>query len=193
MTVKGAGALTGRQLAIVHELMGWRETFAQRVNRPVRAVLKDHLLVEIAKHALTEFSEIRALRGLNLGDREVHALCRVVKKALTIPSEDWPTPRPREHETPREASLVALLTAVIRGYCLENNLAYGLVATQKSIKDLIRARAAGSSGAPDDVDLLAGWRGRSVGKLVSDVLAGRRSIRIEWHNGEPIVSVSSIN
>ena len=107
-------------------------------------------------------------------------------------SEDWPTPKPREHETPREASLVALITAVIRGYCLESDLAYGLVATQKSIKDLIRVRAAGSSGAHDDVDLLTGWRGRSVGKLVSDVLSGRRSVRIEWENGEPIVTVSSM-
>ena len=190
--VKGAGALTGRQLAIVHELLAWRESFAQRVNRPVRAVLKDHLLVEIAKHAMTEYSEIRSLRGLNLGDREVHTLCRVVKKALTIPSENWPTPKPREHETPRDASLVALITAVIRGYCLENELAYGLVATQKSIKDLIRARAAGSGGSHDDVDLLTGWRGRSIGKLVSDVLAGRRTVRIEWQNGEPVVAVSSM-
>lgn len=189
--VKGAGTLTGGQLAIVHELMAWREAFAQRVNRPVRVVLKDHLLVEIAKHAMTEFSEIRALRGLNLGDREVHALCRVVRKALTIPSKEWPRPRPREHETPREASLVALITAVIRAYCLENNVAYGLVASQKSIKDLIRARIERNEGSPDEVDLLTGWRGRSVGKLLDDILSGRRTVSVEWHKNEPAVHVSS--
>ena len=189
--VKGAGALTGRQLAIVHELLGWRESFAQRVNRPVRTVLKDHLLVEIAKHAMTEFAEIRSLRGLNLGDRDVHALCRVVKKALAIPSEDWPTPRPREHETPREASLVALITAVIRGYCLENELAYALAATQKAIKGLVRARDGRAGRSDNDVELLSGWRGQSLGKVVDDVLAGRRAVRINWNNGEPIVGVSA--
>ena len=187
--IKGAGSLTGQQLAIVRELRAWRESFAQKVNRPVRIVLKDYLLVEIAKHQMTEFSEIRALRGLNLADRNIHTLCRLVKRALAIPSDKWPAPRPREHETPQEASLVALATAVIRGYCLENGLAYGLVATQKSIKDLIRYQAKQPRGSRKGIELLDGWRGKAVGAMLDDVLAGRRSVQVKRVNGEPIVHV----
>ena len=187
--IKGAGSLTGQQLAIVRELRAWRESFAQRVNRPVRIVLKDYLLVEIAKHQMTEFSEIRALRGLNLADRNIHMLCRIVKTALATPSDKWPAPRPRDHETPQEASLIALATAVIRGYCLKNGLAYGLVATQKSIKDLIRHRAKQPRGSRKGIELLNGWRGEAVGAMLDDVLAGRRAVRIERVDGEPVIQV----
>ncbi len=186
--VKGAGSLSGQQLAVAYELLRWREAFAQRVNRPARVVFKDHLLVEIAKHAMVDFSEIRALRGLTLPDRDVRALCRIVKSALEIPSERWPTPKPREHESPSEVAVVSLASAVARSYCMENELAYGLVATQKSIRDLVRHRS-GQILSADAVELLNGWRGASVGAVLDEVLSGSRSVGVARVDGEMAVRV----
>ncbi|MCH8243571.1 MAG: HRDC domain-containing protein [Planctomycetes bacterium] len=186
--VKGAGSLNGRQLAAVRELMQWRERFAQRLNRPARVVLKDHLLVEIAKHGMTEFAEVRSLRGINLSDRDVHSLCRAVKKAGTLKEAEWPKPKPRVNETPGEGALAALATAVVRGYCLENKVAFGLATTQKAIKDLIRCHE--GTGDRNGAEILQGWRGKTIGKLVDDVLAGNRNVVVGRVDNTPVVLTS---
>lgn len=179
LRVKGSGSLKGRQLAVVREVLAWRETAAERLNRPVRAVLKDHLLVEIAKLELCSAGEIRDLRGLNLSDRLVRALCEVVVDALNTPREQWPALRPRDTETPKESALIALATAVIRGYCLEHGIAYSLLASQKSIRELVRHCTKGRPANRADVSLLNGWRGQTVGAVLEELLAGRRSVHVE--------------
>jgi ribonuclease D len=189
MRVKGSGALRGRQLAMVRELLAWREELAKQRNRPVRVVLKDHLLVEIARLELGSFKDVRDLRGLNLSDRDVRGLCRAVEKAVNTPGEQWPVLAPRDFESPREAALIALLGAVIRSYCLEHDLAYGLTATKKSILELVRHCTAGNPQERNEVELLCGWRGRTVGEMLESVLTGQCSIRVECPDGEPLVRV----
>lgn len=185
--LKGTGSLDGRQLAVVGRILAWRDETAQRINQPARVLLKDHLLVEIAKHGIASVPELRELRGINLSDRNARGLCEVVKEAQALPSSEWPTPKPRETESPREATLIALATAVARSYCLDNNLAYGLVATQKSLKDLVRHCAGQPSDGGDDIALLRGWRGESVGKTLQHVLTGRMSVHVEpVHNGRAL-------
>lgn len=188
--VKGTGALKGQALAVARALLAWREALAERLNRPVRAVLKDHLLVEIAKLGMRSFREVRDLRGLNLSDRDLRALCRVADEALRLPSEQWPAPAPRETETPKEAALVALTTAVIRSYCLKHDIAYSLAAAKKSIQELVRHATGGRPSDRAAVGLLNGWRGETLGVVLEDLLAGRRSVRIETVNGDARIRVS---
>ncbi|MFQ5463607.1 MAG: ribonuclease D [Phycisphaerae bacterium] len=179
MRLKGTRSLSGPQLAIVQALLKWREGLAERFNRPARVLLKDHLLVEIARHQIAQFSEIRNLRGVNLKDTDVRALAKVVAAAMQTPVSEQPRPKPRERETPQEEVLAALITSVVRSYCLENRLSYSLVATQRSIRELIRHRASSNSNKSGSIQLLSGWRGESVGIMVDEVLSGLRSVRVE--------------
>ncbi|UCE61040.1 MAG: HRDC domain-containing protein [Phycisphaerales bacterium] len=190
LRIKGMGNLKSEKLAVAREIMHWRETLAKRLNRPARVVLKDHLLVEIAKHGLAEVSDIRDLRGMNLNQRNIHSLVEVIRNARKIPSSEWPEQKPRSVDAPRDAALLALVTAVARSYCLEHKLAYGLVATQKSIRELIRHSAFGRPSDGTGVELLAGWRGETVGAMLADVLAGKRTVRVEELDGERTVRVT---
>ncbi|MGB2984453.1 MAG: HRDC domain-containing protein [Phycisphaerae bacterium] len=192
LRVKGSGALKGRSLAIVHELLTWREELAKQRNRPVRVALRDHLLVEIAKFELCSFKAVRALRGLNLSDRDIRGLCRVVEKAVNLPSEQWPVLTPRTIETPKEAALIALVGAVLRSYCLEHDIAYGLMASKRSIHKLVRYCTKGRPARRGDVELLTGWRGRTVGAMLEGILAGQRSIQVESFDGERFVRVTPV-
>jgi len=187
--VKGAGSLKGRQLCIVRELLTWREKRAQEWNRPVRAVLKDHLLVEIAKLELSTFQEIRDLRGLNLGDRDVRGLCEVVRLSQAIPTEDWPQPPARDIETPTETALIAFLTAILRSRCLEDRVAYGLAASKRSIRELIAYCFQGSAES-DGIDLMSGWRRERFGDLLIDVLLGRAAATVAFQGDEPSIQVT---
>ncbi len=187
--IKGAGALKGRQLAILRELLAWREEAAERLDRPVRAVLRDHLLVEVSKHELCSHKEVRDLRGLNLSDRAIRDMCQRVCKAMETPSEQWPRPEPRDTETASETVLIPLITGVIRSYCDEHELAYGLVASKKSIRDLIRHKWGASPKDRCSVELLQGWRGETLGRILEDVLAGNRAIRVGTSHDEPLIKL----
>ncbi len=191
LRVKGSGALKGQQLAVVRELLSWREEIAEKLNRPVRVALRDHLLVEIARLSLSTFQEVRDLRGLNLSDRHIRELCRVVEKGLKTPREQWPKSTPRETETPQEAALVALVTAVTRGFCLEHDLAYGLVASKRSISELIRHVTQGHPGDRSAVELCHGWRGQAVGTMLEGLLSGQLTVRVESKGDERVVRVVS--
>jgi len=80
--VKGIGGLDRRQLAIVREVFGWRDSFAQRVNRPPRMLLRDDLMVEIARRAPRSIEDLQMLRGLPRGEPDVilEAVRRAKKK-----------------------------------------------------------------------------------------------------------------
>ena len=191
--LKGTRGLRGQQLAIVRDLLHWRDGLAQRLNRPARVVLKDHLLVEIARLCLASAAEIRDLRGLNLSDRSIHEVVKVVSAAKNAPSETWPEPVPHDLETPRESAFVALATAVARGYCMENELAYSLAATKKMIQELVRFRTNPDPEPHNHTsvqpELLQGWRGQSVGAALDEILSGRGVISVEWTRGHPAIRV----
>ena len=188
--VKGVGGLKGQALAVVRSLLSWREELAERRNRPARVALKDHLLVEIAKHGLATYEEARDLRGLNLADRDIHDMCRVVREALDSPSDQWPVPRRQDTETPRETVLIALSTAVVRAYCLDNDIAYGLAASKRSIKEMVRHCVNGNS-TQESVELLRGWRCQTVGATLEGVLCGHRVIQVDGKSGHTLLSTPS--
>ncbi len=177
--VKGISALRGKPMVVAQELLKWRDELARKLDRPARSILKDHLLVEIARLQITQFAEIRDLRGINVSDKHIHALGKVVEHAMTLPTETPTAAAPPDFESPQETILIALATAVIRSYCLEHDLAYGLVATKKSIRDLIRIRTAANARQTGDIELLNGWRAKTVGALLDELLAGKRTVRVE--------------
>lgn len=192
MRIKGVGSLEPQQLAVAHEVFRWRDKTAMRVNRPARTVVKDHLLVEIARHGLATTAEIRDLRGMNLSQRDMGELAKVVSAALRIPEEDWPKPRKMNvHETPEEQVMTTLVTAVLRSYCERNDVAYSLAATKRSIQALVRRESRGRDNTPSNgADLLSGWRADTVGQLADDILAGRRSMRVTQVKGKPVIKFS---
>ena len=187
--IKGAGSLEGAQLSVLHDLLAWRDELAKSLNRPVRVVLKDYLLVEIAKQSIANYAELRDLRGLNLSDKHVHSLVKTVRAALEKPEDQWPKSKPREIEAPGETVLVDLITAVIRGYCLEHELAYSLVATKRSIRELVRHHLLNGQKADNQIELLSGWRGETIGGLLCRVLDGKGAVRIGRRGDEWTVSV----
>jgi ribonuclease D len=187
--IKGSGSLDGKRLAVLREVLAWREQLAVTRNRPARTVLKDHVMMEVARQGLSTFAEIRDLRGLNLGDREVHALARAVHDASKLPPERWPAVAPREIESAGETVLVTLLTAVLRNYASSHDLAYGLLATQQSIRELVRRFTVEGTVGDSDVEILQGWRGRTVGKMLRDVLSGKSALRVDRAGGQPVIEV----
>ena len=82
--VSGNSGLDQRSLAIVHELWKWREDEACRRNQPARRVLRDDLIVELAKRQTADIRRIKAVRGLERGD-----LSRRIESIAPGRSDGW--------------------------------------------------------------------------------------------------------
>ncbi|NOX58180.1 MAG: ribonuclease D [Planctomycetes bacterium] len=176
--LKGAGSLDGLGLAIARELVGAREILANEYNRPVRTVVRDHLIVEIARHRWTKPSDIRKLRGMNLRNSALSQLGSAVERACALPEEDWPPVAPTNDETDQEAALAMLLGSVLRTHCEQQDVSHQLVASKADLREFTRTRVR-SEPPTARLPLDGGWRQSFVGQLISDVLSGNVPVRVK--------------
>jgi len=177
--VSGNAGLGPRELAVLRELWGWREKEAQRRNQPVRRVLRDDLLVELARRQTADPKRIGAVRGLQRGDlrRRLGEIGACIQRALDLPDEDCPAPV-RGERPPKLSVLGQFLFAALGSVCRQAELAPQLVGTPNDVRELIAYRTGLSDPRRDPPKLARGWRAELVGNLFDELLAGRKSIRI---------------
>jgi ribonuclease D len=173
--LRGLGALDRRRLAVVRALHAWREERAAALNRPPRTIVRDDLIVEIARRNPIRERDLHVVRGLPR--RDLAAIVQVVEKARTLPADQCPRLAEREQDPPQVGMASAVLTAVLGDFCVRRRLASNLVAASHDVKLLVRARHA-SGPLPDESLLTHGWRAQYVLPHLLAVLEGRRSLRI---------------
>ncbi|GMU38687.1 MAG: HRDC domain-containing protein [Phycisphaerae bacterium] len=177
--VKGTGSLSGSELRAALDLMAWREELAGRLNRPARAVLKDHLLVEIARHGWTRMEQIRSLRGLNLRKDHLREMCEVLEKSAKQPPAPRTGHRSVRSEHPLDGVLISLLTAVLRSEAARLDVAYSLLATKQAIQGVVEPFVDGGLDKLAESPLLMrGWRGEAVGRTLRKILRGASAIQV---------------
>lgn len=179
--LKGVSNLDARRLAVLREVYQWREGAAAKRNRPARTILRDDLLVEIAKRAPKREDEITSLRGV--GRVDLAGLMDAIDRARRLPEADWPEEVEREND-PHAVSLVAsLLNVVLADWCAREELTTPLVATSADVRRLVRAAANGDV-PPADSALTSGWRKEYVLPVLQEVLEGRRALRVKSLEGD---------
>jgi ribonuclease D len=173
--LRGLGSLDRRRLAVVRELYTWREEKAAQTNRPARALIRDDLIVEIAKRGPTRERDLQVVRGLPR--RDLSEILQAVERARQLPSEACPIPAEREQDPPQVSLVTNVLLAVLGDLCARQGLAPNFVATNYDVKALVRAGFA-RQPPPDDSLLTHGWRAEHVLPELLAVLEGRRSLRV---------------
>lgn len=173
--LRGLGSLDRRRLAVVRALYAWREDQAERNNRPPRTIVRDDLLLEIARRSPTRERDLHVVRGL--AKRDLEAIVRVVSEARALPIEACPTPAERDQGPPQLQLVSSVMTAVLGDWCVRNRVAPSLAATTADIKALVRARLAGQP-SPDDLAVTRGWRAKHLLPDLLAVLDGRRAVRV---------------
>jgi ribonuclease D len=172
--VKGIGALDRRGLAVAREVYGWRDKFAERINRPPRFVVRDDLLIEIARRAPTRAEDLQSLRGIPRNQEE--AILEAVRRAKALPPNECPEPETRDSEPPNVVLLANLLSVVLNDFCGRHKLASNLVASGADLKAVVRSRAFDEPLA--DIPLSRGWRSRAVLPELMALLTGETAIRV---------------
>lgn len=176
----GLHQLNRRGLEVARRLAEWRVDEARRSNRPLRQLLRDDLLVAIAKRQPSSRRDLEALRDFN----RPHLLSRafdvlaVIAEAQLVPPEQLPEPPDRHDDGPGVTMVVNLLAAALAQCCAQAKVAGGLVGSSQDLKELIRWQV---QGRPEHArpELAQGWRFDVCGASLLEVLSGRCALRVE--------------
>ena len=178
--VSGISGLSRRNKAIVRELWFWREKMAEKRNMPVRRVLRDDLIIELAKHPTSDSGQIRSIRGMDRGDlrKVVPEIADCVKRGLELPDAELPTSQKRKTLPPQLNMLGQVLSSALQTICHKSHLATSIVGNPSDVRDLIAYRLGFQTSEPPP-PLTQSWRAELVGHLLDDLLAGKVAVHIE--------------
>jgi ribonuclease D len=164
-------------MAIVRELCRWRDSEAERRDLPTRFVLRDDLIVELAKRRSADPRQIRAIRGMERTElqRAMPKIAEAIDRALQLSENELP--RNERREVPNQINVLGqFLSTALTSLCRSMSLAPALVGTPGDVRDLIAFRLGYGDEQPPSLAL--GWRAEVVGSLIDDLLSGKLSIRI---------------
>jgi ribonuclease D len=173
--LRGLGSLDRGRLAVVRELFRWREETAAQLNRPARTLVRDDLLIEIARRNPKRENDLHVIRGLPR--RNLPAILEAVERARSLPAEQLPSAPERDLDPPQLGLVANVLSAVLGDFCARHELASNLVATSSDIKLLVRMHMQGRPFPPENL-LNQGWRKVHVLPELEAVLQGRRAVRV---------------
>lgn len=177
-------ALKPRELAILREIWFWRENVAKKRDLPPSRILRDDLVVELARRGTSDEKRIAAVRGMQRSDapRILPEIAAAVNHALTLSPEDYPLPSNR-FSFPQYSVMAQLLYAALCSICRRNNISPQLVGGVGDIRELIAAEF--GTLPPEIVPiLLNGWRSELVGSLLDDLINGRTTVQIKRNTPE---------
>jgi ribonuclease D len=177
--ISGMHKLPRRELAIAQRLAQWREDEAAARNRPARRVLRDDLLIDLARRRPKTVQQALATRDLNRPEyrKRLDDIVAVIDAAIRIPDDQLPRRlRARDESSSDEQVISKLLALALANVCAELEISQMLVGTNRDLMELVRTLRHGElDGTPR---LLEGWRGEICGDLLRKVLEGRVRFRV---------------
>ena len=168
---KLAWKLAPAQLAVLRELCAWREIQARARNVPRNRIVREHSLWPLAK---TQPDNLGALSRIeDMHPRTVRQdgefLLELIKKAGSLPPEQWPPALP-EPLPIDAAGILKRLKAIGQAYAEQLDIAPELMLRKKTLEALLK------SGYPEGPyqlpESLRGWRRELMGQALLDSLAG---------------------
>lgn len=173
LRIKGARDLTRRELALLRELVPWRDSVAKEVDRATFRVMGNEVLLEIARTAPRTVRELSTLKGMPRGilDRGAHAILEAVQRGLAVADEQLPK-FPRSPRWEREDDFDARVTklkSVRDAAATKLNLDPGVLCSRERLEAVARKKPAKVSDL-DDVPGLRRWQITEMGDAFIEAL-----------------------
>ena len=177
----GLHRLKPRSLAAARELIRWRESEADNRNQPVRKILRDDLLLELAFRLPRSAKEVLSTRDMNRPDyqKRIDRILSVIETARNLPNDELPAPFPEpDYDRDQDEQILSkILSIALANRCAELNVSVTLVGTNADLKQLVRWHVYNQNSGPLP-RLMQGWRTEVCGDLLTAVLDGKISLRV---------------
>lgn len=184
--LKGSKKLDALGLAVLERLIAWRENWAAQRQRPTRALMRDDILVAIAKRRPGKATDLEVLRGFPQAKnpRIIREILDLITAVENVPADEYPKPFVARAETPGTRSLLDIMAGYARGVCQREDIDYDLVGNLQRLHELLDFELELSDTQPV---LLAGWRRDFIGAELRDLLRGNIQVRVEGFPTRPHV------
>ncbi|MCA9114753.1 MAG: HRDC domain-containing protein [Planctomycetaceae bacterium] len=179
--ISGIHKLNRRELAVARELSRWRDSEAELRDRPLKRVLRDDLIIELARRQPKNTKELLATREMDRSDyrRIAGQFIGCIQRGQAVPEDELPV-RPKKDDGDKsqdEQVIGRLLSLALANRCAELNISPSLVATAADMRRLVRRHVYGELEGEPPL-LMTGWRAQVCGDLLTDVLDGRIAVRV---------------
>jgi ribonuclease D len=180
--IRGWDTLKPKGAAVLRELAAWREAEARRRNIPRGRVMRDEVLLQLARHPPKSVNDLRGLRGVHSSDVDRHGgqILASITSALALPTSAWPEVPSERKPDPESTGIVELLQAVLKARAAEQGIAPTILATSADLQTLVDAKQGRTAL---DVPILRGWRRQLAGDLLLQVLDGAVTITVDRTSG----------
>jgi ribonuclease D len=173
LRIKGARDLTHRELALLRELVPWRDGVARELDRATFRVMGNEVLLDIARTAPANVQQLAGLKGMPRGilDRGGAAILSAVKRGLEAAEEHLPKfPRAAkwEREEDFEAN-VARLKTIRDAAAVRLSLDPGVLCSRERLEAVVRRKPARVKDL-EDVSGLRRWQIGEMGEELIDAL-----------------------
>jgi len=180
--LRGWGTLKPKALGVLRELAAWREEEARHRNLPRGRILRDDLLLELARRQPQQGEALKGMRGLPLPviKRYTEEILTCIRAGLAVPKSELPEVPKSPKTEPEQAGRVDLLQAVLKACAHKAEIAPTMIATSSELQALVEAT---SKREELDLPILSGWRRDIAGELLLQVLEGKVTVGIDPRNG----------
>jgi ribonuclease D len=178
LRVKGARDLTRRQLALLRELVIWRDDVARVLDRATFRVVSNETLLELARLAPTAKAQLGAVKGMPRGILEMRGgeMLAAVERGLAVPEAQLPRfPRSQRWERdPDFDDVVARLKTVRDAAAARLDLDPGVLCPRERLEAVARRRPA-SIEELSQIPELRRWQIEELGEEFIRALGGSSS------------------
>jgi len=180
--MRAAKRLKGASLSALQKLAEWREALAQQKNIPRGWLIKDDILIEVAKLKPTNIRSLSSIRGIS--DKFIDKFGGKIIEIITSAIDEKPTPQDAQKKSKKvsetEEALADLLMAQVKLKAASANVNPTSLTSRKELLQLIQGQR--------DIELLSDWRNEMVGKDLVATLEGYNDFNVI--SGKLVISPS---
>ena len=164
---KGAGRLNGRQLAVLEELLQWRDSEALRRDTPLYKVIGNKSLLALANTQPRGRQGLLGIEGISprLVDRYSGAMLQAITRGIKLPEDELPIfPRgERRVKDPDAEKRMLQLKDWRKAAAAELELDPGVLINNAALEELSR-RWPKTSEELTEIAILKNWQNRVLGE-----------------------------
>jgi len=179
LKVKGGKRLKGSSLSVLQVFAAWREKTAQKKNIPKGWLMRDDVLIDLARLQPDSIPSLGKIRGIGEGlvKRNGEYLLGLIEDAKKKQPEPLADREFRTRLSPSQDALVDVMMAVVRISAENNSLNPAVLATRKHLEKLLAGET--------DSSLMQGWRKKLIGDQLQALLDGKLDLAVK--NGELVL------
>lgn len=170
--IGGTAQLSRTQLQRLRALAAWREDTARTQDCPRGWLIRDDVLVDIARRGPSNTADLARIRALDERSVKRHGnrLLEVLADAAR-PDDAGPSPPPsRPPESPATEAVLDVFSALVKLRASEESLNPSVLAGRRDLREFLEQ--------PDRSRLTQGWRNHVIGEDLLAMLRGRKQLAV---------------